>query len=163
MMERLTSKKEADRQRRDYEKRLANGYLRNIPEERFLRLADYEDTCLTPAEVRSLWGEWNAMMSVLNSIGSYDRLRELAKADKDGRVTVLPCKVGDPANGEALQSSYQKRRDIPGGRMIDFFCALWVLDILLIGANLYIGNTNLALVLAFVMIVAVSTWRRGDG
>lgn len=94
-MERLTSKKEADRQRRDYEKRLANGYLRNIPEERFLRLADYEDTCLTPAEVRSLWGEWNAMMSVLNSIGSYDRLRELAKADKDGRVTVLPCKVGD--------------------------------------------------------------------
>lgn len=46
--------------------------------------------------------------------------------------------------------------------MIDFFCALWVLDILLIGANLYIGNTNLALALAFVMIVAVSTWRRGD-
>nr|DAV54195.1 MAG TPA: hypothetical protein [Caudoviricetes sp.] len=40
-------------------------------------------------------GEWCAMMSVLNSIGSYDRLRELAEADKDGRVIVLPCKVGD--------------------------------------------------------------------
>lgn len=39
--------------------------------------------------------EWNAMMSVLNSIGSYDRLRELAKADKEGRAVVLPCKVGD--------------------------------------------------------------------
>lgn len=39
--------------------------------------------------------EWCAMMSVLNSIGSYDRLRELAKADKEGRVVVLPCKVGD--------------------------------------------------------------------
>lgn len=32
------------------------------------------------------------MMSVLNSIGSHDRLRELSEADKDGRVTVFPCK-----------------------------------------------------------------------
>lgn len=46
-------------------------------------------------EVYSMSGEWCAMMSVLNSIGSYDRLRELAEADKDGRVVVLPCKVGD--------------------------------------------------------------------
>lgn len=58
------------------------------------RLAAYEDTGLTPGEVHSLWGEWNAMMRVLNSIGSYDRLRELAEADKEGRVVVLPCKVG---------------------------------------------------------------------
>lgn len=95
MMERLTNKKEADAQRHDYENRLKNGYPRNIPEERFLRLAAYEDTELTPGEVRSLWGEWNAMMSVLNSIGSYDRLRELAEADKNGRLLVLLCKVGD--------------------------------------------------------------------
>ena len=27
--------------------------------------------------------------------GGVDRLRELAEADKDGRVVVLPCKVGD--------------------------------------------------------------------
>ena len=59
------------------------------------RVAAYEDTRLTPAEVRSMYGEWNAMMSVLNSIGSYARLRELAEADKDGRVVVPPCKVGD--------------------------------------------------------------------
>ena len=59
------------------------------------RLAAYEDTGLTPSDVRSLWGEWNAMMSVLNSIGGgYDRLRELAEADKDERVVVLPCKIG---------------------------------------------------------------------
>lgn len=49
----------------------------------------YEDTGLTPGEVHSLWGEWNAMMSVLNSIGGYDRLRKLAEADKDGRLVVL--------------------------------------------------------------------------
>ncbi len=59
-----------------------------------MRLAAYEDAGLTPGEVHSLWGEWNAMMRVLNSIGSYDRLRELAEADKEGRVAVLPCKVG---------------------------------------------------------------------
>lgn len=58
------------------------------------RLAAYEDTGLTPAEVHSISGEWYAMMSVLNSLGNYDRLRELAEADKDGRVVVLPCKVG---------------------------------------------------------------------
>ena len=35
-------------------------------------------------------------MSVLNSIGGgYGRLLELAEADKDGRLVVLPCKVGD--------------------------------------------------------------------
>ena len=59
-----------------------------------MRLAAYEDAGLTPGEVHSLWGEWNAMMRVLNSIGGYDRLRELAEADKEGRVAVLTCKVG---------------------------------------------------------------------
>ena len=59
------------------------------------RLQDYEDSGLAPAEVHSMSGEWCAMMSVLNSIGSYDRLRELAEADKDGRVLILPCKAGD--------------------------------------------------------------------
>ena len=29
--------------------------------------------------------------------GGFDRLRELAEADKDGRVLILPCKVGDMA------------------------------------------------------------------
>ena len=54
------------------------------------RLAAYEDTGLEPGEVHSMWGEWDAMMSVLNSIGGgYDRLRELAEADKDGRLVVL--------------------------------------------------------------------------
>ena len=60
------------------------------------RLKAYEDTGLTPAEVHSMYGEWRAMMSVLNSIGGgYTRLRELAEADKDGRLAVLPCKPGD--------------------------------------------------------------------
>lgn len=59
------------------------------------RLQAYEDTGLTPGEVHSMWGEWDAMMSVLNSIGGgYDRLRKLAEADKAGRLVVLPFTSG---------------------------------------------------------------------
>ena len=55
------------------------------------RLKDYEDTGLEPAEVISMHGDWCAMMAALNSVGGgYDRLRELAEADKDGRIVVLP-------------------------------------------------------------------------
>lgn len=94
-MERLTNKREADAQRKEYERRLANGYPRNIPEERFLRLAAYEDTDLTPEEVLSMKFEWCAMMDALNSIGGgYTRLRELAEADRDGRLVVLPFTSG---------------------------------------------------------------------
>ena len=56
-MERLTNKREADAQREGYERRLANGYPRNISEERFLRLAAYEDTGYTPEEIAKLQGD----------------------------------------------------------------------------------------------------------
>ena len=60
------------------------------------RLKAYEDTGLTPGEVHSMHGEWSTMMAALNSIGGgYTRLRELAEADKDGRLVVRPCKIGD--------------------------------------------------------------------
>lgn len=54
----------------------------------FRKCGDYEDTGLTPSDVRSLWGGWDAMMLILTDINGYDRLRELVKADKDGRVIV---------------------------------------------------------------------------
>lgn len=64
------------------------------------RLAAYEETGLTPGEVHSMQGEWSTMMAALNSIGGgYTRLRELAEADKDGRVVVPPCEVGDIVYG----------------------------------------------------------------
>ena len=91
-MERLTNKREADAQRENYERRLANGYPRNIPEERFLRLAAFEDTGLMPAEVSALVKDWNDLCTIVGECGGIDRLRELAEADKDGRLVVLPCK-----------------------------------------------------------------------
>ena len=99
-MERLTNKREADAQREEYERRLANGYPRNIPEERFLRLAAYEDTELYPENVEAL--KLSMMGKAISEITEFDglpidRLRELAEADKEGRVLILPCKVGDMA------------------------------------------------------------------
>ena len=97
-MERLTNKREADAQREEYERRLANGYPRNIPEERFLRLAAYEDTGREPEEVLPKDKADEIALKLmrladLESLCSYDRLRELAEADKGGRVVVLPCKT----------------------------------------------------------------------
>ena len=59
------------------------------------RLADYEDTGLTPAEVSALVKDWSDLCTAGGECGGYARLRGLAEADKDGRVVVLPCKVGD--------------------------------------------------------------------
>lgn len=60
------------------------------------KLRAYEDSGFTPAEIKSLYAEWDVMMSALNSIGGgYERLRQLAEADKAGRLVVLPCKAGD--------------------------------------------------------------------
>ena len=97
-MERLTNKREADAQREEYERRLANGYPRNVPEERFLRLAAYEDTGLTPERCAEfaradVEGRYIVMRDAEQE--GVARLRELAEADKDGRLVVLPCKVGD--------------------------------------------------------------------
>lgn len=92
-MERLTNKREADAQREEYERRLANGYPRNIPEERFLRLAAYEDTGLTPEEVNDavVGAKLMAKAKVVSAFGvAAERLRELAEADKAGRLMVLP-------------------------------------------------------------------------
>lgn len=97
-MERLTDKKEADAQRREYEIRLKQGYPRNIPEERFLRLAAYEDTGLEPGEIEQLKGEVLGLrldkqeLEQYRALGPIDRLRELKQADDEGRCVVLPFK-----------------------------------------------------------------------
>lgn len=64
------------------------------------RLAAYEDTGLMPEEVLPKDKADEIALKLmrladLESLCSYDHLRELAEADKDGRCVVLPCKVGD--------------------------------------------------------------------
>lgn len=64
------------------------------------RLAAYEDSGLEPEEVLPKDKADEVALKLmrladLESLCSYTRLRELAEADKDGRLVVLPCKVGD--------------------------------------------------------------------
>ena len=68
------------------------------------RLKAYEDTELTPEEIgrvvdaygrgQTLRTENALRLGMVRDIRT-DRLRELAEADKDGRLVVLPCKAGD--------------------------------------------------------------------
>lgn len=62
------------------------------------RLADYEDSACEPEEVLPKDKADEIVLKLmrladLESLCSYTRLRELAEADKDGRVVALPCKV----------------------------------------------------------------------
>ena len=60
------------------------------------RLAAYEDTGLTPEEIKAPFTEDTMINLAAQALGvEPSRLRELAEADKDGRCIVLPCKVGD--------------------------------------------------------------------
>lgn len=114
-MERLTNKKEADAQRKQYEIRLASGYPRNIPEERFLKLAAYEDTLLRPEEITTEpYGCVFYCNRKCNLDGDFcaegpgcpweidaetaKHMLELAQAEKDGRLVVLEpaAKEGGP-------------------------------------------------------------------
>ena len=68
------------------------------------RLSAYEDTGLEPEEIERVvdaYGRGHTLrtesaerLEIVREIKT-DRLRELAKAEQDGRLEVLPCKVGD--------------------------------------------------------------------
>lgn len=65
------------------------------------RLAAYEGTGLTPEEAKRMSNilmdvgiDYNCSWEYVKNWLLNDRLRELAEADKEGRVAVLPCDVG---------------------------------------------------------------------
>ena len=60
------------------------------------RLAAYEETGPEPEDMKRAFNE-DAILKLAGQVlgVSSDRLRELAQAKKEGRLVVLPCKVGD--------------------------------------------------------------------
>ena len=62
------------------------------------RLVKYEDTEREPEEI-DMDHEAAEQLRYLCQNCDLDRLEKLAEADKDGRVVVLPCKVGDVVFG----------------------------------------------------------------
>lgn len=79
------------------------------------RLAAYEDTGLEPEDIVALQKREQGFVEMLVNVScgcavSYSRLAELAQAEKDGRMVVLPCKVGDTvheANKRGFISTYK--------------------------------------------------------
>jgi hypothetical protein len=80
----------------------SNGFgkdiFRKMARDLYGRLKAYEDTGLEPEAVETvklaLAAKHMVDLETLNNT-PISRLVELAEADKDGRVVVLPCKVGD--------------------------------------------------------------------
>ena len=80
----------------------SNGFgkdiFRKMARDLYGRLKAYEDTGLEPEAVETvklaLCAKHMVDLETLNNT-PISRLVELAEADKDGRVVVLPCKVGD--------------------------------------------------------------------
>lgn len=68
------------------------------------RLGAYEDTGLMPEEIMAALAVNDTARTFVEKMADFGgaeavkRLRELAEADKDGRVVVLPCNVGDSVN-----------------------------------------------------------------
>lgn len=64
------------------------------------RLAAYEDTGLEPEEINDMALEvatLKTVESMYDGLGNPDHIRDLLQAEQDGRLVVLPCKVGDHA------------------------------------------------------------------
>lgn len=78
------------------------------------KLAAYEDTGLEPEEVFTLQTHPDHAFAdyvkyLWKQIGGMDRMEELAKAEAEGRLLVLPCKVGDVVY--IIGSKYRAGRD----------------------------------------------------
>ena len=69
-------------------------------------LREYLNTGLTPKEAKRMSNilmdvgiDYNCSWEYVKNWLLDDRLRKLAEADKEGRIVVLPCKVGDVVYG----------------------------------------------------------------
>ena len=70
------------------------GFCTAVPAAHCPLLREYLDTELTPEEIDMDHEAAEALRRLCRNC-DLDRLEKLAEADKDGRLVVLPCKVGD--------------------------------------------------------------------
>lgn len=71
------------------------GFCTAVPAAHCPLLREYLDTGLTPEEIKTPSEDTMINLAAQALCVEPSRLRELAKADKDGRVVVLPCRQGD--------------------------------------------------------------------
>ena len=79
------------------EHQVVGGHVHAVPtrdvDQAMMRLAAYEDTEMEPEQCENAKVIIESAFS--DDTSKSERIRELLKADKDGRLMVLPCKVGD--------------------------------------------------------------------
>lgn len=109
-----------------------SGFRQNCVE----RLAAYEDTGLTPKEAKRMSNilmdvgiDYNCSWEYVKNWLLDNRLRELAEADKDGRLVVLPCKMGDTV--------YYIRREFDGTDVVGE-AEFWWSDIPYLGKTIFL-------------------------
>ena len=132
VMERLTQRL------RTGEVLMASEYEEKYTEQEWIsvlqdRLAAYEDTGLTPEEVTALGKLFDYALeeskTLTEQLALLNRIRDLAEADKAGRLVVLPCKVGDTV--------YILRRTFDGADVVGE-TELWWTDIPQIGKTVFL-------------------------
>lgn len=84
------------------------GFCTAVPAAHCPMLREYLDTGLGPDEVTALQKDWSDLCTIVGECGGIDRLRELLKADMDGRLVVLPCKP----DGSMLNTSDPERPEL---------------------------------------------------
>lgn len=96
-------------------------------------LAAYEETVRTPEEVTALGKLFDYVLeeskTLTEQLALLNRIRDLAKADRDGRLVVLPCKVGDTV--------YILRRTFDGADVVGE-TELWWDDIPQLGKTVFL-------------------------
>lgn len=100
---------------------VVGGHVHAVPtgdvDQAMMRLAAYEDTGLEPEEVLSKDKADEIALKLmrladLESLCGYTRLRELAEADKEGRVVVLPFTSGSTLLCEENIDSPRLMKDV---------------------------------------------------
>ena len=74
---------------------VSKNVLRSIIRQLYSVLAAYEDTGLTPGEIKSMQDEHFSGLEMAKLHSALMELKKYQEADKEGRIVVLPCKVGD--------------------------------------------------------------------
>ena len=84
------------------------------------RLAAYEDTGLKPEEVKEHEAAYIEIMT--RTYGPlHQKIGKWLQAEKDGRLVVLPCKVGDPVwTNFAMSGWYFRAKDKPYSATVVF-------------------------------------------
>lgn len=92
-IERAAAVKVVLRERKPTNSVAQNRMLSIIQRDLLTMRAAYEDTGLEPEQCENAKAIIESAFS--DDTSKAERIRELLKADKDGRLVVLPCKVGD--------------------------------------------------------------------